>query len=62
MCKNDVETTLIPYFKWTSTNHGLQIKMVILTFMRPELITKRKLTRTQMQLSNAHIHEFTTFH
>jgi len=30
--------------------------------MRPELITKRKLTQTQVLLSNAHIHESATVH
>ena len=62
MCKIDVKTTLIPCFKWISINHGLQIKMVILTLMRLEIITKCKLTRTQVQLSNAHIHESATVH
>jgi len=62
MCKIDVKTTLIPCFKLTSTNHGLQIKMVILTLIRLELITKRKLTQTQVQLSNAHLHESATVH
>ena len=62
MCKNDVKITLIPYFKWKSTNNGLQIKMVLLTLMRPELITKHELTQTQVQLSNAHIHESATVH
>ena len=62
MCKNDVKTSLIPCFKSKSTNHKLQIKMVLLTLMGPKLITKRKLTRTQVQLSNAHIHESTTIH
>jgi len=36
--------------------------MVLLTLMRPKLITKRKLTQTQVQLSNEHIHEFATHH
>ena len=62
MCKNDVKTALIPCFKWKSTNHGLQIKMVILTLMRPELINKRKLTQTQVQLNNAHVHESAIVH
>jgi len=62
LCKNDVNLVLIPCFKWKSTNHILQIKMVLLTLTRPELITKRKLTQTQVQLSNAHIHESTTVH
>jgi len=30
--------------------------------MRPELITKHELTQTQVQLSNAHIHESATVH
>jgi len=30
--------------------------------MEPELNTKRKLTRTQVQLSKAHIHQSTTVH
>jgi len=30
--------------------------------MKPELITKRKLTQTQMQLSNAHIHASAIVH
>jgi len=30
MCKINVKTALILCFKWTSTNHGLQLKIVIL--------------------------------
>ena len=62
MCKIDVKTTLIPCFKLTSTNHGLQIKLVILTVMEPKLTTERKLTQTQVQLNNAHVHESAIVH
>jgi len=55
MYKNDVKIALIPCFKWKSTNHELQIKMVILTLVRPELITNRKLTRAIKQCTHSWI-------